>query len=118
MPVPADTRCNAKRLRQEGLCQRPAGWGTTHAGIGRCKLHGGSGSAASVTHGMRSRYLHAQLGPLIAQYAADQDPLWSKNSIGSCTCIERIIAEPDTWVIYLPSITMGGRRDGTRLAFP
>jgi hypothetical protein len=23
-------------------CQRPAGWGTSHAGVGRCKLHGGS----------------------------------------------------------------------------
>lgn len=23
-------------------CTRPAGWGTTHPGIGKCKLHGGS----------------------------------------------------------------------------
>jgi len=66
MPVPSDIRCYAKRLKQVGLCQRPAGWSTTHPGIGRCKLHGGSGSAASVTHGMRSRYPHTQLGPLIA----------------------------------------------------
>jgi hypothetical protein len=27
---------------QNELCQRPAGWGTSHAGVGRCKLHGGS----------------------------------------------------------------------------
>lgn len=24
------------------MCKRPAGWGTTHPGVGRCKLHGGS----------------------------------------------------------------------------
>jgi|SRR5690554_3128654 len=35
-----------KRDRKRGgtgePCRRPAGWGTSHAGIGRCKLHGGS----------------------------------------------------------------------------
>src|SRR5262249_16680509 len=30
------------------------------------------------------------------------------------TCNERIIADPETGVIYLPSMVMGGRRDGTR----
>ena len=30
------------RTRAGGSCQRPAGWGTDHVGIGRCKLHGGS----------------------------------------------------------------------------
>lgn len=35
--------CGGKR-RGEGAgktCTRPAGWGTDHAGAGRCKLHGG-----------------------------------------------------------------------------
>jgi len=48
---------------------------------------------------------------------------WSETSVGSragarrsCTCNKRIIPEPDTWVVNLPSITMGGGRDGTRLA--
>jgi hypothetical protein len=27
--------------RRGRFCTRPAGWGTTHAGIGKCKLHGG-----------------------------------------------------------------------------
>ena len=36
-----DTHCNGKVHRQERYCQRPAGWGTNHAGSGRCKLHGG-----------------------------------------------------------------------------
>jgi hypothetical protein len=33
--------CKAK-MRKGGLCSRPAGWGTVHPGIGRCKMHGGS----------------------------------------------------------------------------
>lgn len=28
--------------RKGGECQQPAGWGTSHPGYGRCKLHGGS----------------------------------------------------------------------------
>lgn len=35
-------KCGAKKRQGEGTCQRPAGWGTDHAGEGRCKLHGGS----------------------------------------------------------------------------
>lgn len=30
-----------KKPGREGLCRRPAGWGTDHVGFGRCKLHGG-----------------------------------------------------------------------------
>lgn len=33
--------CGAK-TRAGGQCQRGAGWGTGHSGVGRCKLHGGS----------------------------------------------------------------------------
>ncbi len=29
-------------VRGGGKCTRPAGWGTDHVGVGRCKLHGGS----------------------------------------------------------------------------
>lgn len=37
--------------RNGGQCNRPAGWGTNHAGAGRCKLHAGStpaGQAAGI----------------------------------------------------------------------
>lgn len=34
--------CGANKRQGEGTCTRPAGWGTDHAGFGRCKLHGGS----------------------------------------------------------------------------
>lgn len=60
-------KCGGKRRAADsgGLpCTRPAGWGTDHAGTGRCKLHGGStpshqqagqkalASAALVTFGL------------------------------------------------------------------
>jgi len=34
--------CGGPKRNGEGLCTRPAGWGTGHPGYGRCKLHGGS----------------------------------------------------------------------------
>lgn len=36
-----DGKCGAQNKRQ-GVCSKPAGWGTQHVGTGRCKLHGGS----------------------------------------------------------------------------
>lgn len=36
-------KCGAKKRDASGdCCKRPAGWGTSHPGTGRCKLHGGS----------------------------------------------------------------------------
>lgn len=42
-PVYRSVFCgSARRQGPEGAsCRRPAGWGTDHVGIGRCKLHGG-----------------------------------------------------------------------------
>ena len=37
----SDKQCNGKIHRQLRYCSKPAGWGTDHAGKGRCKLHGG-----------------------------------------------------------------------------
>jgi hypothetical protein len=33
--------CGGKLRRRDGTCTQPAGWGTPHAGFGKCKLHGG-----------------------------------------------------------------------------
>lgn len=41
-PRPPRPLCGAKRPNSDLLCTRPAGWGTAHAGTGRCKRHGGS----------------------------------------------------------------------------
>lgn len=39
--LPETQRCGA-RTRRGGFCGHPAGYGTDHAGSGRCKFHGGS----------------------------------------------------------------------------
>jgi hypothetical protein len=41
-PAGRDKCGGRKRDGSGGLCTRPAGWGTSHPGIGKCKLHGGS----------------------------------------------------------------------------
>lgn len=38
-----DGKCGGKKRDGSGnTCTQPAGWGTDHPGIGRCKLHGGA----------------------------------------------------------------------------
>jgi hypothetical protein len=41
-PIAPDDTCNARKRNGEGYCGRPAGWGTDHLGVGRCKMHGGN----------------------------------------------------------------------------
>jgi hypothetical protein len=36
------TLCGATLRNGIGKCRRPAGWGSSHVGYGRCKLHGGN----------------------------------------------------------------------------
>lgn len=36
------SKCGARKRQGEGVCGQAAGWGTSHPGTGRCKLHGGS----------------------------------------------------------------------------
>lgn len=57
----AKQKCMAKN-RSGNPCALPAGWGTSHTGNGRCKLHGGAstgprdqrGNTNAQTHGLRS----------------------------------------------------------------
>jgi hypothetical protein len=74
---PHDTEryCDALTRNSEtknSRCRRPAGWGTEHAGLGRCKLHGG---ATPVRHGRYSTIKREELRTLIEQHEADPDPL-------------------------------------------
>lgn len=45
-------QCGGPRKKGQGPCTRPAGWGTPHPGVGRCKLHGGC-TPSHVTAGQR-----------------------------------------------------------------
>lgn len=38
---------NEDGTRRIGNCRRPAGWGTEHAGVGTCKMHGGNTKQAN-----------------------------------------------------------------------
>ena len=40
--------CGGKKKQSEGTCTRPAGWGTDHPGIGKCKLHGGCAPSSRI----------------------------------------------------------------------
>lgn len=41
--TPDPRHCGGKLSKgKPGTCRRPAGWGTKHPGVGKCKLHGGS----------------------------------------------------------------------------
>ncbi len=39
---PTDSACMGWKAKGKAYCKKPPGWGTWHAGVGRCKLHGGA----------------------------------------------------------------------------
>lgn len=71
MPEPHD-RCGATAKRTRQPCQRPAGWGTDHPGLGRCKLHGG---ATPIRSGRYSGIKRDDFKARIDRFLADPDPL-------------------------------------------
>lgn len=48
MPIRDKRFCGGKKRQGEGTCTRPAGWGTDHAGFGKCKLHGGCAPSSRI----------------------------------------------------------------------
>lgn len=72
--------CGGKKRQGTGTCEQPAGWGTDHAGFGRCKLHGGStptGRAEAAT--AEGRWL---LGQLVPDRGPVTDPLAELRQLG------------------------------------
>src|SRR2546423_1615025 len=69
---PYDSRYCDARKRQPSYpgetCRRPAGWGTWHPRIGRCKLHGG---ARRYKHGLYSRVVRAHTLPAVQRQLSD-----------------------------------------------
>lgn len=68
--------CRGWNAKREKYCRARAGKGTTHRGVGRCKMHGGiQADDGRVKHG---RYLTTPapaIRELIAKHMADPDPL-------------------------------------------
>ena len=56
--------CNGLTKQRVGHCQRPSGWGTDHAGQGRCKLHGGKSPSK---HGVYSKILPIKFHELLEE---------------------------------------------------
>lgn len=74
--------CGSQTRQSESrpVCHRPAGWGTSHPGVGRCKLHGGcSPSGPDHPNWRGGRYAHKFRGRLKQHYEdlgmADDNPL-------------------------------------------
>src|SRR5687768_3240460 len=68
------TLCGA-RTRQTGQpCSRPAGWGTDHAGLGKCKLHGGASSGRPPIHGRYSLAHRRSLQAKVERFLLDPTP--------------------------------------------
>jgi hypothetical protein len=54
--------CGSPRKKGRPACTQRAGWGTTHPGLGRCKLHGGlQEDDGRVKHGLYSPVMQALL---------------------------------------------------------
>jgi len=53
----AKSVCGAKARSHEGVCKRPAGWGTDHLGEGRCRLHAGCSTGPKNTDKSRMNAL-------------------------------------------------------------
>lgn len=71
--------CGANKRQGEGTCARPAGWGTDHPGIGKCKLHGGgtqSHKAAAKTEMARQAVVTYGLPREISPDVALLEEVW------------------------------------------
>lgn len=99
--------CGAK-TRQKTPCKKPAGWGTNHAGEGKCKLHGGSNP---VKHGRYSKINRPRLRDLVEQFENDPEPLNTHGELALVRALgtdyiqrydeftEALIAWHDSWKI-------------------
>lgn len=92
-------KCGAHGRQRGQPCARPAGWGTAHPGVGRCKLHGGlkkGGGDRRLKHGLRSVALQEALAETLAEWdaAAAQMPDLS-NEIGTLRAmVEHVALKP------------------------
>lgn len=103
-----DRFCGAKKRQGEGNCRRPAGWGTSHPGIGRCKLHGGStpdqvkhangqkAAAAVVTFGL-PREVNPQVALLEEVHRTAGIVAFLDRELAAST-VEQLVGERAAWV--------------------
>lgn len=97
-PEVLDRFCGAKTKQATAkyrTCHRPAGWGTDHPGVGKCKLHGG---ASPIKSGRYSTITRPRVRELIEKHEADADPLNILPELAAARALfEDFVERYDTW---------------------
>lgn len=108
--------CGADKRQGEGQCTRPAGWGTSHPGIGACKLHGGSTqnhqTAAAVTQARRDVVLFGARRDIHPAEALLELVQWTAGEVDYWRQRVRLLDESElTWGVT--KVKEGGDDRGT-----
>lgn len=104
---------NPDGTRREGTCRRPAGWGTDHAGVGRCKMHLGSTQNLKLHTAelVFRREAEKALGKL--KIIPVEDPLTELAKLaGEVTAWKDVIAER---VSFLSDVRYDGEKTGEQI---
>jgi hypothetical protein len=68
--------CRGRNVKTRKYCKWRAGQGTTHPGVGRCKLHGGQQEEDNrITHGRESFIRSQRVQELVEKHLATDNPL-------------------------------------------
>lgn len=88
-------KCGATKRQGEGDCQRPAGWGTDHVGVGRCKLHGGKTRShlVAAAQGMAEIALKRLGVPIVDADPSEQLLEMVRESAGNVACLRDLVGE-------------------------
>lgn len=65
--------CGAKAKQTGQPCRRPAGWGTSHPGTGRCKLHGGCSTGPKDNRGNKNARTHGVYETIIRDRLTEEE---------------------------------------------
>ncbi len=77
--------CDSPRKRGQPPCQKPAGWGTRHPGVGRCRLHGGLQESDN-------RFRHGLYSPVLKKYLAGKFDEWNRAAARATDLLEELEA--------------------------
>lgn len=103
-PVYPGPKCGGNKRQGEGVCTQAAGWGTSHPGIGKCKLHGGATeshqTAAAVTQAKRDVVLFGGRRDIHPADALLELVQWTAGEVDYWRQRVRLLEERDlTWGI-------------------
>jgi len=116
--MPPGATCNARLHRGAGYCSLPAGQGTRHPGVGRCRLHGGdSGGRQDHPDGVIGQYRALGLGVILdlaeTMTQDDQEYLMTVGNNALVVARAKVLArlqDPDTSAKELADLTMALQR--------